>query len=125
MGAERSYRHLDSGKVIDTVAALQKRIDERFPSSGLAKVCTDLLALARENSARARGIARRNFPLRIGIFALLVGGVGALIWIVSVIKNIPTAADNVYSVLQGVEAAANLTVLVGAGLFFLVRSEER
>jgi len=36
-----------------------------------------------------------------------------------------TTADNVYSVLQGVDAAANLIVLMGAGVFFLTRIEER
>jgi hypothetical protein len=121
----QSYRHLDSARVIDTIAALEQRIRERFPSSGLSKVCADLLTLARENSARAERIARRNLPLRIGVFALLLVGAGALLWIIGLIKNIPTNADNVYSLLQGIEAAANLTVLVGAALFFLVRSEER
>lgn len=33
----------------------------------------------------------------------------------------PRSAENVYTVLQGVEAAANLVVLLGALLFFLVR----
>ena len=33
--------------------------------------------------------------------------------------------DNVFSVLQGVDAGANLIVLTGAGVFFLTRIEER
>ncbi len=37
----------------------------------------------------------------------------------------PRSADNVYSVLQGLEAAANLAVLLGAAMFFLFRIEER
>jgi hypothetical protein len=36
-----------------------------------------------------------------------------------------TAADNVYSLLQGIEAATNLTLLTGAGAFFLIRAEAR
>jgi hypothetical protein len=49
-------RALDSAKVIDTIAALHRRISERFPGAGLAAVCTELHAIARENSARARQI---------------------------------------------------------------------
>ena len=40
-------------------------------------------------------------------------------------RSVSATADNVYSVLQGVEAAANLIVLMGAGVFFLTRIEER
>src|SRR5438034_8359284 len=36
-----------------------------------------------------------------------------------------SSAENVYTVLQGLEAAANLIVLMGAGVFFLFRIEER
>jgi hypothetical protein len=36
-----------------------------------------------------------------------------------------TTADNVYSVLQGIEAAMNIIVLMGAALFFLVTIEDR
>ena len=47
------------------------------------------------------------------------------VWIVRLIDFSRTAADSVYSVLQGVEAAANLAVLMGAALFFLVTIEDR
>src|SRR5262245_35023457 len=119
------YRALDPAKVIDTIELLRQRITERFPGAGLVGVCSELLTIARENSARAERISRSNMPLRIAIFLLLAAGLGTLVWIVRLIDFSRTSADNVYSVLQGIEAAANLTVLVGAGLFFLVRIEER
>jgi hypothetical protein len=120
-----TYRALDPQKVIDTIAALQQRIVERFPGAGLAGVCAELLAVARENSARAQAISRRNIPLRIAIFVLLAAGVGGLVSIVRLLTHVPTAAENVYTLLQGLEAAANLTVLLGAAVFFLTRIEER
>ncbi|MDX2203389.1 MAG: hypothetical protein NW223_11625 [Hyphomicrobiaceae bacterium] len=125
MAHPRSYRQLDAEQVIKTVAKLQRRISERFPNAGLANVCADLQALAQENSARARRIARSNIPLRASVLLLLVLGVAALTVVVSLLRAVPASADSIYSVLQGIEAAANLTVLVGAGLFFLFRSEER
>src|SRR5262245_23423896 len=125
MDAIRTYRQLDPDKVIETIAALHKRITERFPGAGLGEVCAELLQIARENSARALRIAGRNVPLRIAIFLLLAAGLAALGWIVSLFDSLPKSADNVYSVLQGVEAAANLIVLMGAGVYFLTRIEER
>ena len=125
MGETRTYRSLDPQKVLDTIRALQSRICERFPGSGLTSVVGELLAIAQENSARAERIGRRNMPLRVLVFALLVGSVWLLVWIGTLIDFTRTAADSVYSVLQGLEAAANLAVLMGALLFFLFRIEER
>ena len=57
---------------------------------------------------------------------LLVAGAVGLAWIALLLfRSVSATADNVYSVLQGLEAAANLTVLLGAGVFFLTRIEER
>jgi hypothetical protein len=125
MGAPRSHRALDPDEVVETIALLHQRIIERFQGAGLGEVCGELLLLAGENSARAEKIAARNLPLRFAILLLVAAGVAGLAWIVRLLDLFPKSADNVYSVLQGVEAAANLIVLIGAGVFFLVRIEER
>ena len=125
MPSSRTYRALDPDKVVDTIALLRHRILERFPGAGLGEVCADLLLLAGENLTRAERIAGRNIPLRIAIFVLIAAGVAGLAFIVSLFDVFSRSADNVYSVLQGVEAAANLIVLMGAGVFFLTRIEER
>ncbi|HKD56254.1 MAG TPA: hypothetical protein VKD45_01985 [Hyphomicrobiaceae bacterium] len=125
MPSSRTYRALYPDKVVETIAVLRHRILERFAGAGLGEVCAELLLLAGENSARAEKIAGRNVPLRIAILVLLVAGLAALAWIVSLFNLFPKSADNVYSVLQGVDAAANLVVLMGAGVFFLTRIEER
>jgi hypothetical protein len=125
MPATRTYRALDSDKVIDTIRVLHQRICERFPGAGLAGVCAELLQLAGENSNRAEKISRRNVPLRVGILVLLLAGAVGLAWIVSLFYRYPLSAENVYTVLQGLEAGANLLVLMGAGIFFLFRIEER
>src|SRR5215472_15917563 len=125
MRASRTYRALDPDKVVETIGLLRHRVVERFPGAGLGGVCAELMLLAGENSARAEKIASRNIPLRIAIFVLIAGGVAGLAFIVSLFDMFSRSADNVYSVLQGVEAAANLIVLMGAGVFFLTRIEER
>lgn len=121
-----TYRALDPNLVIETIRILSQRIAERFPGAGLANVCAELLTLAGESSARAETIAKRNQPLHITVVSLIAAGVGALLWIaLLLLHSVSAAADNVYSVVQGIEAAANLTVLIGAAVFFLMRIEER
>jgi type VI protein secretion system component VasF len=125
MPAMQTYRALDPEKVIETIRQLHQRICERFPGAGLAGVCAELLTMAEENSSRAERIASRNVPLRVAIFVLLALGAVALVWIALLFSKVPVGADNVYSVLQGIEAGANLVVLIGAAVFFLTRIEER
>jgi hypothetical protein len=121
----QGHRALDSEKVIATIATLRQRISERFPGAGLGNVCGTLHVIAQENTARAERISTSNLPLRLLIFVIMLAGAAGLGWIVYQFYLFPRSADNVYSVLQGVEAAANLTVLLGAAVFFLVRIEER
>jgi hypothetical protein len=116
---------LDSQRVVETIAKLQKRITERFPSAGLGAVCGELLAVAGESSARAQRIARRHVLLRLGLFVLSAGGVGLLAWVLSQLDFSRTAADSVYTVFQGIEAVANLVVLTGGTLLFMITIEQR
>ena len=126
MRATRTYRALDPDKVIETIGLAapphRRALSRRRPRRACAPSCC---CSPGENSARAEKIAGRNIPLRVAIFVLLAAGVAALAWIVRLFTSFPTAVDNVFNVLQGVEAAANLIVLMGAGVFFLTRIEER
>ena len=123
----RPYRTLDPQKVIETIAMLQKRIAERFPGAGLGAVCGELLALAREDSARARRIGRRHILLRLLVFTLSGTGIALFVWILNQVEFSRTSAsnDSVYSVFQGIEALANMVVLLGAALVFLITIEQR
>jgi hypothetical protein len=119
------YRTLNADKIIDTLEALERRIAARFFNSGLARVCGELTTIARESSARVERIGRRNIPLRVGVAAILAGGIWLLIRIVPLLSFEKVTADNVYSVLQGIDAAMNILVLMGAAVLFLVTVEER
>jgi hypothetical protein len=116
-------------KVIETIDRLAARIRERFGDCGLADVCAGLGQIAREDTARALSIARGYIWLRVLVYVLLAAGVAAFAWVVSVIDLGRTAAatrsDNVYSIIEGIEAAANLTLITGAAILFLIRLEER
>jgi hypothetical protein len=120
---------LEPEKVIETLETLVKRIQERFGDVGLAEVCTQLCQLARRDTKRARKISRGYLWVRVLVFLLLVAAVALFAWVMSVIDLTATPAastsESVSSILQGIEAAANLTLLTGAAILFLVKLEER
>jgi len=118
------YRTLDPAEIFNTLQLLQQRIAERFPNSGLAGVCAELIVIARATEWRARVVGRPQILLRILVYASIVGGIGALVFAGRLIKLKVGDAD-VIGFFQGVEAAINIVVLAGAALFFLVSIEDR
>lgn len=124
MARKPSYRRLDPGKIIETMAQLEARIGERFPTSGLRQVCTELIALARESSAKIERAARPNYTLRVGSLALLALGICLLAYVGSIIE-VKRDTENLFGVLEGIDAAMNTLVLMGAGAFFLATLESR
>ena len=119
------YRTLDPDRIVATLEKLERRIEERFPASGLMRVCAELIDIARENKKRAERIAEPNLPLRIGVLILLASCLLLLTRVGSLIDFSKTSADSVYTVLQGIEATMNILVLMGASAVFLVTSEDR
>jgi hypothetical protein len=116
---------LKPGPVVETIGRLVARIFERFGDCGLYRVCAELHQIAKEDTRRAVSIGRSYVWLRALVFAILATGVAVLGWMLTLIDFTKTAADNVYSVAQGIEAAANLTVLTGAAMLSLLKLEER
>ena len=119
-----SYRSLDPDKIVQTLERLHLRILERFPDAGLAKVCKELELVARETKRRANVIARPNLLMRLGIAAVIVVGLGLIAYVGSIIE-FKHSGDNLFGVLQGIEALINILVLMGAAIFFLSTLESR
>ena len=124
-GSGDLYRTLEAGRVLETVDLLRRRVDERFPGSGLSRLCGELAALAEETERRCEWIGRPNLWLRAGagvviaaILASLVGAVVALVTEAEVSRGLT-------DILQGSEAALNEVALIGAAIFFLVTIETR
>jgi hypothetical protein len=111
-------------RVIATIATLRSRIHERFGECGLFRVCGQLLEIAKLDTQRAVSIGRRYFWLRLLIVLILIGA-AAMVWRVAALLNNTTSTSDLSGVLQGIEAAANLMLLTGAAIIFLVRLEAR
>jgi len=118
------YRTLDADKIVATISALERRISERFPGAGLAKVCAELSEIASENRERVARIARPHVGLRaltVGVIAVVFG----LLVYVGMITKLRSGTDDVFGIVQGIEASANLLIMMAAAIFSLVTLEGR
>jgi hypothetical protein len=118
------YRSLDSEKIVGTIATLSQRIDERFPNSGLGNVCRELLTIGGESQERSAWIAKTQWPLRIITWILLVVMASGLAVILTHAAW-PSGGFEVVGLVQGLEAALNITILLGAAALFLATVEVR
>ncbi|MCA9035117.1 MAG: hypothetical protein KDA91_08305 [Planctomycetaceae bacterium] len=118
------YRTLDTDQTIATLQTLSRRIEERFPDSGLGKVCQEICRLASETRGRIEWMSKPHGLVRLGI-ALLIFLVVAACWgMFHYVKANKTTFD-VTEFVPMLEAGLNALVLVGAALFFLLTLESR
>ena len=118
------YRSLDSEKIIRTIETLSRRIAERFPGSGLNRVCEELLTIAGESQTRIAWIGKPQRSLRIvtGILvAIIVGG------LILVLANAdwPRNGFDLVVLVQASEAGLNFFLLLSAAILFLITAETR
>ncbi|HEY3220043.1 MAG TPA: hypothetical protein VGJ80_04860 [Gemmatimonadales bacterium] len=118
-----NYLALDAGEIVGTIERLRGRIEEKFPGSGLGKVCGQLLEIAQKARERAEWIARPILAVRIATVVLSVIIVAGLILMVTRLR--PPGAFELSQFIQVLEAGINDLVLVGAAIFFLATLESR
>lgn len=119
------FTRLDPARIIASLEQLEARILERFPGAGLARVCAELTRIARHAHQRSEEIARPNSWLRLAVALALAAGCVGLGFVVRHILASTKASDEFFGTLQGIDAGINITILMGAALFFLVSLEDR
>jgi hypothetical protein len=119
-----TYRALDADAIVTTCAKLDARIGERFPGSGLSKVAHELLAEARETTARIADIRRPHRWIRVGVILTVL----AMLAIVGGLAfSLPLSSSRIelFPLLQVVESAINDAIFLGIAVFFLTTLEIR
>ena len=117
------YRRLDGTHIVETLRRLEHRIGERFPGSGLSRVCAGLLAAAMESMARLALLRRPNVPLRVGSWALISAIAFTML---EALVHLPLALrwDQFAVFLQSSQAIQNV-VFLGLAVLFLANVETR
>ena len=123
--APPSTLSLDSDQIVNTIRTLRHRIEERFPGSGLGRVCTGLLEIGEHTRARLDAVERPIFWLRTATWLMaglvVLGGIAA---VRAVVIEIP-GVENAFIAIQVLEAGIQDVVFIGIGLAFLVTAENR
>jgi len=115
---------LDPSKIIGTLDLLSRRIAERFPQSGLAKISRDLTEVASATSAGIERIARPNYAMRTLVWSILALGAAAVAVLGYEALDLETS-NELTNVMQGLDSATSLLLVVGGGAFFLSTLESR
>lgn len=118
------YRELDAEAIVSTLAALERRIAERFPESGLRRVAADLFAVAQATVQRIETLRRPNRPLRLGVAGLILVVLSILAAALSNLRW-PDRVEGAQQFVQMLESMINDAVFVGIAIAFLVTLERR
>ncbi len=127
------YHTINAEHVIATIERLERRIGERFPGRGLSQVCAEFANVARRDRDKVVALRRPYRWVQTGVAALIAVGAAALIFLLAQVKipslvRLITPGDKEGAILdlfQGIDSAVNIVALLGVGLFFLLRHEER
>lgn len=121
-----SYCELQAQPVRETIELLSRRIEERFPGSGLGSVCHELIDLADENARVIEGLRRPIWWLRTLTVIAVAGLVSVVFYaIVSAFTMHTGELPRFTELVQTVDAAVNELILLSIAVFFLVSLETR
>lgn len=118
------YRELDPERISETSAILQRRIEERFPNSGLSRIAGELTLVAKAAEQVSAWLARPIIWLRFAV-ALGVAILAFLVLAALLSVRLDLAGIGFLESAQGVEAAVNDLVFVAIAIYFLLGVEAR
>lgn len=111
------YRALDYAEIAQTLERLRRRIAERFPESGLRKVCGELIAVGDETNECAAFLRSPHWRTRIAI-GLAIAGMAVILLKAATMQGVPRGWSEIDSV-------KNSAVFLGVAVFFLLSIEPR
>lgn len=119
------YTELNVSRILKTLDTLGRRIQERFPDSGLSQVCGELKLVGAEVEQLIERLREPIWLVRIAVFS----GIGLLAlfviltvyWSTKVSIEISGALD----LIQGLESAINEIIFLAIAIFFLGSLESR
>lgn len=118
-----NFRRLDPDKIVETIKALQRRIERRFPGSGLGKVVAEMLGVAEETVARTQWIQKPQVLLRTVAVVLTMAIIALLITLVRHIHQFNF--DDFTNSVQALDSSIGSVVFIGATILFFVNWEHR
>ena len=119
------YDLLDAGEIVRTLLDVERRIGDRFPDSGLRRVCGKLHSVADDAGRRSRSFGKPILWLRAVVWLLVIGVALSLLATGFLLAEPTTEKLGFIDFVQVLEAGINDVVLIGAALLFLTTLENR
>jgi len=118
------FEDLSADHIRATIEQIEHRIKDRFPESGLARICHALSEIAGDAAQTRAWIGRPIYSFRVAVAAILVV---LAVTLAATLSQVPLrpGALSVADLIQATEAGLNEIVLLGAGIVFLVTMEAR
>ena len=121
-----SVQFLDADKVSKTITKLVERIEERFPNSGLLRVCKQLDEISDHTKERSAAISRPIIWTKVVVWGLIVTTFVLCVILPFVLDSGFTEEDMTWkSLLEMGDPVFNEVVVIGAGFFFMFTLENR
>jgi hypothetical protein len=125
----RKYGRIKPETIVETVHALELRIHERFPGSGLAKLSAELGEIAKSSVKRVKTVNsphRILRPMRQLIFLVSLGCCVFFPYVIyQFLVNQQQPSSEPFTWMQGVQAALAIVGIPVTIFFFLRSLEER
>lgn len=125
---EHNYHVLRDDRIIETIQVLEQRICDRFPESGLAKLCHQLSLVANQAAQRSEWISRPTRSIRWTGYALAI----ALIGLIAVMTaqtlsvfGVDTDDLEFTDLIQTLDAGISAVIFLAATIYFLINVEAR
>jgi len=118
------FRKLDPEQIVETASRLERRIEERFPGAGLAKLAEELTQVTREARALSAWLAAPNKALRLFVGAAILVLFAIVLGAAATLRG-ATGPHDWADWVQSLEALVNDAVFVGVAVYFLLGLEAR
>ncbi len=121
-----SYSELHPAPIRSTISLLARRIEERFPGSGLSRVAAELVWTAEENERVIEHLRRPFWWLRVLIAAAILGLLAVAAWGTTYLMRLASAGvGGVTDLLEGIDAATSELIFLSLVMLFLASVEGR
>lgn len=124
MNTTFSKSNLDPKAIIKTIIRLEKRVGDRFPESGLRKVCNEFLDFSENCNESIDWISKPNYALRAFSYIIIAIGIGGVLYSVTYV-DLKIENNTLGDMVTISEAIFNDIVLLGAAVYFLTSIELR
>ena len=122
----QTYSELHPSPIASTISVLARRINERFPGSGLSRIAAELVNVAAQNQSVVQELQRPLWWVRALGALTIVTLIALILWAALELRSVVKGGTfTVAEILQSVDAATSELIFLSLVVLFLVSLETR